>query len=94
MHYFHSYLNQFPENPGSYSKEQRQRFHQDQKTMVDRYQGRWDQHMMDDYCWWMQRDYLTISHSRKSQKESFYVYNNIINATFDGNIVFVVQIKI
>ena len=41
----------FPENFGDTSEEQGQRFHQDIKTMEDRYQGRWDIHMMADYWW-------------------------------------------
>lgn len=52
VHYLHSHLDQFPENLGSYSEEQGERFHQDLKTMEERYKGRWDQHnnMMADYC--------------------------------------------
>ncbi|KAL4720265.1 hypothetical protein ACJJTC_003401 [Scirpophaga incertulas] len=36
VHYFHSHLDQFPENLGSYSEEQGERFHQDLKTMEER----------------------------------------------------------
>ncbi|GBP44778.1 Alpha-globin transcription factor CP2 [Eumeta japonica] len=36
---------------GNYSEEQGKRFHQDLKVMEERYQGRWDCHMMADYCW-------------------------------------------
>ncbi|KAK4875125.1 hypothetical protein RN001_011547 [Aquatica leii] len=38
-------------------EEQGERFHQDIKTMEDRYQGRWCTHMIADYCWSLQRDY-------------------------------------
>ena len=51
VHYLHSHLDRFPENFGDTSEEQGQRFHQDIKTMEDRYQGRWDIHMMADYWW-------------------------------------------
>lgn len=61
----HSHLDQFPENLCSYSEEQGERFHQDLNTMEERYQGRWDQHMMADYCWEMQRDCPATPHSRK-----------------------------
>lgn len=71
VHYLHSHLDQFPENLGSYSEEQGERFHQDLKTMEERYQGRWDRHMMADYCWCMQRDCPNTSHSRKSRKRKF-----------------------
>ena len=50
VHYLHSHLNRFPEKLGDLSEEQGERFHQDIKTMEGRYQGRWDAHMMADYC--------------------------------------------
>lgn len=71
VHYIHSHLDQFPENLGSYSEEQGERFHQDIKTMEERYQGRWDRHMMADYCWGMQRDSPNTPYSRKSRKRKF-----------------------
>lgn len=40
VHYLHSHLDRFPENLGDTSEEQGERFHQDIKTMEDRYQGR------------------------------------------------------
>ena len=33
------------------SEEQEESFHQNIKVMQERYQGRWDTHMMTDYCW-------------------------------------------
>ena len=57
-------------NLGDTSEEQGERFHQDIKTMEDRYQGRWDIHMLADYCWSLKRDCSEI-HSRKSRKRSF-----------------------
>ena len=51
LHYINSHLDQFPENLGDVSEEQGERFHQDLKTIEDCYQGRWDIHMMADYCW-------------------------------------------
>ena len=50
LHYLFSHLDYFPENPGDVSEEQGERFHQDIKIMEERYQGRWDDHMMSDYC--------------------------------------------
>ena len=56
LHYLFSQLDYFPENLGDVSKEQGERFHQDIKMMEERYQGRWDAHMMSDYCWTLIRD--------------------------------------
>lgn len=71
VHYLHSHLDRFPENVGDISEEQGERFHQDIKTMEDRYQGRWDTHMMADYCWNLKRDCSNKVHSRMSRKRSF-----------------------
>nr|CAI5835337.1 unnamed protein product [Callosobruchus analis] len=70
LHYLDSHLDRFPENLGDMSEEQGERFHQDIKIMEDRYQGRWDIHMMADYCWSLKRDCLQ-KHSRMSRKRSF-----------------------
>jgi len=71
VHYLHSHLDRFPKNLGNFSEEQGERFHQDLKIMEDRYQGRWDIHMMADYCWNLQRDDVNKVHSRVSNKRSF-----------------------
>ncbi|KAJ8736888.1 hypothetical protein PYW07_000159 [Mythimna separata] len=56
LHFLHSHLDRFPQNLGDYSEEQGERFHQDIRIMEERYQGRWDSHMMADYCWTLKRD--------------------------------------
>ncbi|GFX79403.1 uncharacterized protein TNCV_1715531 [Trichonephila clavipes] len=71
IHFMHSHLDRFPQNRGDFSEEQGERFHQDLRTMEERYQGRWDSHMMADYCWSLQRDPPKVVHSRKSYKRSF-----------------------
>ena len=71
MHFLNSHLQLFPANLGDVSDEQGERFHQDIKVMEDRYQGRWDIHMMVDYCWSIQRDCTGRLHSRKSIKRKF-----------------------
>ena len=38
------------------SEEQEELFHQDLKAIEDRYQERWDKHMIADYCWSIKRD--------------------------------------
>ena len=71
MHYLFSHLDWFPENLGSMSDEQGERFHQDMKEMETRYQGRLDAVIMADYCWTLKRDVPAIGHSRSSKKRKF-----------------------
>ena len=68
LHFLHCHLACFPENLGAVSEEQGERFHQDLKIMAERYQDRWDVHMMGDYSWSIKRDSLHVEHSRKSYK--------------------------
>ena len=49
-------LHRFPDNVGNYSEEKGERFHQDIKVMEQRYQGRWDEVMMADFCWMLKRE--------------------------------------
>ncbi|GJQ76009.1 hypothetical protein Trydic_g18063 [Trypoxylus dichotomus] len=44
------------QNLGDASEEQGERFHNDISIVEQRYQGRWDTHMMADYYWNLQRD--------------------------------------
>ena len=71
LHFLNSHLQSFPANLGDVSDEQGERFHQDIKVMEDRYQGRWDIHMMADYCWNIQRDCTGSLYSRRSTKRKF-----------------------
>ena len=71
VHFLMSHLNEFPANLGDVSDEHGERFHQDIKVMEERYQGRWNTHMMADYCWSIQRDCVDMEHSRRSHKRKF-----------------------
>ena len=71
MHYLFSYMDQFPENLGSMSDKQGERFYQDLKEMETRYQGRWDAVMMADYCWNLKSDLPATEHSRSLKKWKF-----------------------
>ena len=71
VHYLHDHLERFPENLGAMSDEQGERFHQDISTMEERYQGRWDEHMMADYCWNLMRDLPNKQYARKSPTKRF-----------------------
>ena len=46
----------FQENPSDISDEQEEGFHQDIRTMEERYEGCCDSYMMADYCWTLIRD--------------------------------------
>jgi len=73
LHFLESHLDYFPENLGDYSEEQGERFHQDLKTMEQRYQGKWDVNMLADYCWNLKRDLpeQKRANKRKPLKRSF-----------------------
>ena len=71
MHFLRSHLGYFPDNCGENSKEQGGRFHQDIRTMEERYQGRWDINILADCCWCLKRDLPGEKHKRKSLKKSF-----------------------
>ncbi|GBP10915.1 hypothetical protein EVAR_5488_1 [Eumeta japonica] len=51
LYYLNSHLYYFPENFGDLSEEQGDRFHQDIRTMEERYLRYWNVNMMADYCW-------------------------------------------
>ena len=44
-------MDKFPDNLGAVSDEPGERFHQDLMAIEERHQGRWDRHMLADYCW-------------------------------------------
>ena len=71
MHNLFSLMDRFPENPGSMSDEQGERFHQDLKEMETRYQGCWDAVMMAYYSWNLKRDLPVTEHSWSSKKRKF-----------------------
>ena len=71
VHILHSHVDYFPENLGAVSEEQGERFHQDIKIIETRYQGRWDVHMLADYCWCLKRDCIDVIHARKTKKRRF-----------------------
>lgn len=45
IHFLHSHLSFFPKNLGDESDEHGERFHQQMKAIVRRYQGFWDEGM-------------------------------------------------
>ena len=41
-------------------------------AVEERYQGRWDRHMLADYCWSIKRDCPGIVYKRKSYKRQLF----------------------
>jgi hypothetical protein len=72
LHYLYSHLDHFPDNLGRVSEEQGERMHQDMENVENRFQGRWNVHMMADYSWMIHRDQPHRKHSRKCKKRSFF----------------------
>ena len=56
IHFLHSHFDFFPPSCGAVSDEHGERFHQDISVMERRYQGRWNEAMLADYCWFVCRD--------------------------------------
>ena len=71
LHYLFSYPNYFPKNLGDVS-ENKKSFHQDIRTMEERYQDCWGSPLKADCCWILIRDCTEQSHSRKSYKRTFF----------------------
>ncbi|ESO05370.1 hypothetical protein HELRODRAFT_171762 [Helobdella robusta] len=71
IHLLDSHQDFFPENLGAVSDEHGERFHQDISVMESRYQGRWSEAMLADYCWTLQRDLSTHQCKRKSTVKKF-----------------------
>ena len=71
VQFFFYHLEQFPANLGDVNDERGERFHQNIMVLEECYQGRWDTHMMADYCWSLKRDVSYLNHSRRSQKRKF-----------------------
>ena len=71
IHFLHSHLNFFPENLGSMSDEQGERFHQDLKVFEERHQGFWDENMLGDYCWSIIRETDSNDYKKKAKSSHF-----------------------
>lgn len=77
MHYLFLRMDRFPENLGSMSDEQGERFHQGLRDieMETTYQGHWNAVMVADYYWTLKSscisDIPAAEHLRKSKKWEF-----------------------
>ena len=72
VHILHRHQDKFPDYSGDVSDKPRKQFHQEIKTMEERYQGWWDKRMMADNYWSIKRDLNNIEHDRQSRKRKFY----------------------
>lgn len=91
VHYLANHIDMFPENCADLSDEMGERFHQDMRIMEERYQGRWDENMMADYCWSLKRDAPEATHKRRSSQKSFLgVSSALVLATLFLLIIFTV----
>ena len=70
LHFLHSHLDFFPSNMKDISGEHGERFHQEIQEMKNHYQGKVTEHMMADYCWFLQNESDT-EHKRKSKRQNF-----------------------
>ena len=61
----------FPDNLGDVSDEQGERFHQDISVIETRYQGKLNDRMMGDYCWYLQRE-SDAPHKRKAGRQKHF----------------------
>ena len=71
IHFLHSHLDFFPGNLGDVNDEDGERFHQDISVIEKRYQGKPNERMMGDYCWYLQR-YGDASNKRKARGQKHF----------------------
>lgn len=72
IHFLHSHLDFFPPNLGDVSDEHGERFHQELKSMEQRYQGLWNENMMGDYIWFLIRETNPDNHSRQKRTRNHF----------------------
>lgn len=66
FHFLHSHLNFFPESVGDVNDEHGGRFNQDIAVIEKRYQGKWEQSMLADYCCSLIRETARSSYKRNA----------------------------
>ena len=71
MHYLFFHIDRFPENFGSMSDKQGERFYHDVKGIEIRYQRCWDAAMMADWCWTLKSD-IPLLFTREYEKTKVY----------------------
>ncbi len=74
INFLHSHLDFFQKNLGTVSDEQEERFHQNIQAMENRYQGFWNESIMADYCWMLDRDHSEQMYNRKSYSKCIFFF--------------------
>ncbi|KAJ4444951.1 hypothetical protein ANN_06750 [Periplaneta americana] len=59
----------FPPSCGGFSDEHGERFHHNISVMEQRYQGRWNETMLADYCWSLRRDAPELTRGKLKDDE-------------------------
>ena len=72
IHFLHSHLDFFPENLGDVSDEHGERFHQEIKTIEQRFQRFWDERMLRDYIFNFSSQKRTQRRTRRQSKSQNY----------------------
>ena len=70
LHLIDSHIDEMAPNCGDYSDEMGERFHQDIMSIEERYQGRYNEWMLSDYCWFLKRE--TVLKSRKGSGRQYF----------------------
>ncbi|KAJ4436765.1 hypothetical protein ANN_16897 [Periplaneta americana] len=68
IHFLHSHLEFFPPSCGAFSDQHGERFHHNISVMEQRYQGRWNETMVADYCWSLHRDAPELTYKRQAKR--------------------------
>ena len=71
VHILDAHLDKFKKNTGAYSEEQGGRFHQHILDFGCRYQGQYNENMMEDYIWGLIRE-SDLQYSRKSRNPTHF----------------------
>ena len=71
IHFLQSHLDLFPDNLGDISDEHDEKFYQDISDIETRYQGKPNDKMMGDYCWYLQRE-TVASCRRKARSQQHF----------------------
>jgi len=71
IYILHTHLDFFPENLGTVSDRQGERFYQKIELVNIRYQGFWNDSMLMDYYWMLCRNVLVKNYKRKSFSQHF-----------------------
>ena len=68
IHMLRSHLDFFPDNCSMVSDDHGERFHQPIAVMEKRYEGKWSNFMLADYCWTLARNAPERLHKRQAKR--------------------------